>query len=39
MIVLPAMSRGQAASWHAIMDVHERLGDGWTLIGGQSPRP
>ena len=29
MIVLPAMSR-QTASWHAIMDVHERLGDGWT---------
>jgi hypothetical protein len=35
MIVLPAMSEAQAASWHALMDVHDRLSTGWTLIGGQ----
>jgi hypothetical protein len=34
-IVLPAMSDAQAASWHALMDIHERLSTGWTLIGGQ----
>jgi hypothetical protein len=35
MIALPAMSGAQAASWHGIMDLHERLDHGWTLIGGQ----
>jgi hypothetical protein len=35
MIVLPAMSGPQAASWHGIMDLHERLDYGWTLVGGQ----
>lgn len=35
MIVLPAMSEAQTASWHALMDVHDRLRTGWTLIGGQ----
>jgi hypothetical protein len=34
-IVLPAMSSAQAASWHGVMDVHEELKDGWTLVGGQ----
>jgi hypothetical protein len=35
MIVMPPMSAAQAASWHAVMDLHERLDDGWTLVGGQ----
>lgn len=34
-IVLPAMTGAQAASWHALMDLHERLPDHWTLVGGQ----
>jgi hypothetical protein len=34
-IVLPAMSAPQAASWHGLMDLHARLPTGWTLIGGQ----
>ena len=32
---LPAMTGGQAASWHALMDLHDRLPDHWTLVGGQ----
>ncbi len=35
MIVLPPMSVAQAASWHALLDVYDRLPTGWTLIGGQ----
>ena len=35
MIVLPPMSVAQTASWHALLDVYERLPAGWTLIGGQ----
>lgn len=35
MIILPAMSDAQAASWHGLMDVYEHLSTGWTLIGGQ----
>ena len=35
MIILPAMSAAQAASWHGVMDLYERLDHGWTLIGGQ----
>lgn len=34
-VVLPAMTGAQAASWHALMDLHERLPDHWTLVGGQ----
>jgi hypothetical protein len=29
------MTRAQAASWHALMDLHERLPRHWTLVGGQ----
>jgi hypothetical protein len=25
----------QTASWHGLLDIHERLDAGWTLIGGQ----
>lgn len=33
--VLPAMSPGQEQSWLAVMDLHEQIPDGWTLVGGQ----
>jgi hypothetical protein len=29
------MSVAQTASWHALLDLYERLPAGWTLIGGQ----
>ena len=35
MIVLPPMPPEQTASWMGLLDLHERLADGWTLIGGQ----
>lgn len=35
MIVLPAMPSEQTASWIGLLDLHDRLSDGWTLIGGQ----
>lgn len=35
MIVLPAMPPEQTASWLGLLDLYERLQDGWTLIGGQ----
>ncbi len=35
MITLPAMSEAQTEAWHALFDLHDRLSDGWTLIGGQ----
>jgi hypothetical protein len=34
-LVMPAMSDEQTASWHALMDLYERLPNGWTLVGGQ----
>lgn len=35
MIFLPPMPPEQTASWMGLLDLHERLADGWTLIGGQ----
>lgn len=35
MILLPAMPPEQTASWLGLLDLHEKLPDGWTLIGGQ----
>lgn len=35
MIVLPAMPPEQTASWLGLLDLHEQLATGWTLIGGQ----
>jgi hypothetical protein len=32
---MPAMGSRQQQSWHALMDLWERLPEGWTLIGGQ----
>ena len=34
-IELPAMSDAQAQSWHALMDLYDRIDSRWTLIGGQ----
>jgi len=34
-IVLPPMAAAQESAWHALLDLHERHPDGWTLIGGQ----
>ena len=34
-VALPAMSAPQQASWHALLDLHERHSTGWTLVGGQ----
>lgn len=34
-IDLPAMNQAQEQSWHALMDLHDRINDAWTLIGGQ----
>lgn len=33
--VLPPMTDAQAAGWHALLEVHDRLPDHWTLVGGQ----
>lgn len=35
MTVLPPMPSHQTASWLGILDLYERLSEGWTLIGGQ----
>lgn len=35
MILLPAMPPEQTASWWGLLDLHERLAEGWALIGGQ----
>lgn len=35
MIVMPAMPPAQRAGWHALMDLHDRMPTGWTLVGGQ----
>jgi hypothetical protein len=35
MTVLPSMPPEQTASWLGILDLYERLAEGWTLIGGQ----
>lgn len=34
-IALPPMTGAQAAGWHALLEVHERLPRSWTLVGGQ----
>ncbi|MFN8084355.1 MAG: hypothetical protein U0Q14_09025 [Dermatophilaceae bacterium] len=35
MVVLPAMPPEQTASWLGLLDLYDRIPDGWTLIGGQ----
>jgi hypothetical protein len=32
---MPSMLGAQTASWHGVMDLHERMGSGWLLVGGQ----
>jgi len=34
-VSMPAMGEAQKQSWHALMDLYERVNAGWTLIGGQ----
>lgn len=34
-IVAPVMTPTQAAAWHALFAVHQRLPTGWCLVGGQ----
>ena len=34
-VSMPAMGEAQKQSWHALMDLYERVNSGWTLIGGQ----
>lgn len=34
-IVLPPLDEAQAASWHALMELHAKVPENWTLIGGQ----
>jgi hypothetical protein len=34
-ILMPAMSAAQAASWQGLMDLHDKVPTGWTLVGGQ----
>jgi hypothetical protein len=35
MILLPAMPPEQTASWIGVLELYDRLNQGWTLIGGQ----
>lgn len=35
MIVLPALTGGQAESWAALIELAPSLGDNWALVGGQ----
>lgn len=32
---MPALTEAQTQGWLALLDVHERLPTGWTLVGGQ----
>ncbi|MFC7504465.1 hypothetical protein [Nocardioides sp. GCM10030258] len=34
-VELPAMNEPQKQSWHALMDLYNRISTDWTLIGGQ----
>ncbi|MHA3838279.1 hypothetical protein ACXR8F_21405 [Terrabacter sp. AAH1] len=34
-VAMPAMSAAQSASWLALMDLHDAVREGWTLVGGQ----
>lgn len=34
-VEMPAMGQAQEQAWHALIDLHNRIGGGWTLIGGQ----
>jgi hypothetical protein len=34
-VVTPPLRPVQAAAWHALFDLHDRLPTGWALVGGQ----
>lgn len=34
-ITMPAMTDAQTKGWHALLMLHERLPEAWTLVGGQ----
>ncbi|GAA1491843.1 hypothetical protein GCM10009627_01890 [Curtobacterium herbarum] len=34
-VVAPPLRPVQAAAWHALFDLHDRLPTGWALVGGQ----
>lgn len=34
-VALPTMTTAQEQGWRALMDLHEDVGGGWTLVGGQ----
>lgn len=34
-VMLPPMQAAQRDAWHALMDVHDRMPEGWVLVGGQ----
>lgn len=35
LIVMPEMTPAQEAGWHALMDLYQRIAEGWALVGGQ----
>jgi len=35
MFSAPVLRPAQASAWHALFDLHQRLPDGWALVGGQ----
>jgi hypothetical protein len=35
MITMPPMLPAQRDAWFALMDLHERMPDGWAMVGGQ----
>ena len=34
-VVLPPMTDAQTQGWLALLDLHDQMGTGWTLVGGQ----
>ncbi|MCP1504273.1 hypothetical protein J2Y89_003017 [Curtobacterium herbarum] len=37
-VIAPPLRPVQAAAWHALFDLHDRLPTGWALVGGQKMR-
>lgn len=34
-VLMPSMTHAQTAGWLALLDLHDRISAGWTLVGGQ----
>ena len=34
-VLMPSMTHAQTAGWLALLDLHDRIPAGWTLVGGQ----